>query len=327
MKIRLIITCITLAVLAGLVFGIRDGAQTVPTPENKQAASVLSLEQADRKLTLLFVGDIMLDRYVAKYIQENNDPVFPFRNVGDFLRDADITFGNLESVISDKGRNVGSIYSFRADPTVVEGLVWAGFDVLSLANNHSFDWTYAALMDTVERLRKVSILPVGAGLSYEEANAAQIVEKNGIRVGWYAFTNLTPQREGLSVFDESKSIERIRTERKEKDLDRVIVSMHWGDEYQTQSNDLQKRIAHALADGGVDIIVGHHPHVAQEVEWYNDTLILYSLGNFVFDQNFSEETMKGMAVKVTISEDDITPEYFTSYMNKRYQVERVEPDQ
>ena len=95
--------------------------------------------EQEKAITMIFVGDIMLDRGVEYMIQEHNDWKWPFLKIADELRKADILFGNLESVISDKGTKVGSIYSFRAEPETIEGLTFAGFDVLSLANNHAFD--------------------------------------------------------------------------------------------------------------------------------------------------------------------------------------------
>ena len=192
---------------------------------------------------------------------------------------------------------------------------------------------HAAITDSIERLTAASIIPIGAGHTYQEANAVRVVECNGMRFGWYAYTNLLPaslnagaDSAGLSEFDERKIAERIKNDKAEKNLDRIIVSIHWGEEYEIESNTPQKRIAHELADAGTDIIVGHHPHVAQETELYNGSLILYSLGNFVFDQGFSPETMRGLVARVTVSSDGIEPEYFTSYLNKQYQVERIEKE-
>ena len=120
--------------------------------------------------TLLFVGDIMLSRSVGAVMRKENDFAHPFRLVADTLRKADIAFGNLEGPISVRGEKQGSIYSFRADPRVAEGLTLAGFDVLSLANNHSMDWGRDALQDTRTTLEDNDIKPVGAGMDERQAN-------------------------------------------------------------------------------------------------------------------------------------------------------------
>jgi hypothetical protein len=115
-------------------------------------------------ITLLFVVDIMLDRGVEFYMKQHNDWKWPFLLIADTLKNADLVFGNLESVISDKGENLGSIYSFRADPKALEGLTFAGFDILSMANNHSLDWGVEALADSASRLKQAGIAPVGIEL-------------------------------------------------------------------------------------------------------------------------------------------------------------------
>lgn len=333
---RLATTLITLAILVGIVFGVSDfGVSSFNTAQisDRRSVNVSPVVLKNKEVTLIFVGDIMLSRSVGARIAKNNDPLFPFRFSRDFLHRGDITFGNLESVISDTGRNVGSAYSFRADPFVLDGLVDAGFDVVSIANNHAFDWGRSAFSDSMSRLMQAGIRPVGGGASYDEANTVVVLERSGIRFGWYAYTNLLPKTlnakeaiPGLSEFDEQKITQRIQTDKKEKNLDYTIVSMHWGNEYATEANTMQKKIAHELVDAGADIVIGHHPHVVQEVEWYKGKYIAYSLGNFVFDQYFSPDTMQGLVVHLTCDENGIMrAEHFSSVLNASYQVERLDP--
>ncbi len=266
-----------------------------------------ALDAVSKRATLLFVGDIMLSRAVGRKIEEVGDYRYPFLKSADILSGADLTFGNLESAISDRGRNQGSIYSFRANPRVVEGLVYAGFDVLSLANNHIWDWGSFALLDTVSLLKAAGITPVGAGENYEEANEPAIVEANGIRIAALSYTDLLPESleagsttPGISDFD-LESVKANASALKAQGY-LVIVMLHWGEEYEAVSNDLQKATAQELIDNGVDLVVGHHPHVVQELEQYRDGWIAYSLGNFIFDQTFSEETMRGAALLVEVDE-------------------------
>ncbi|MDD5230952.1 MAG: CapA family protein, partial [Candidatus Marinimicrobia bacterium] len=126
-------------------------------------------EKAESKIILYFTGDIMLDRGVDFYIQKNEDWHWPFLQISDFLNEADLVSGNLESMISDKGVNVGSIYSFQANPNSIDSLRYAGFDILSIANNHSFDYTRVALEDTMSRLKDADIDYIGGGFSENEA--------------------------------------------------------------------------------------------------------------------------------------------------------------
>src|SRR3989344_3560741 len=316
MKIRFALMAVTLAMLAGLVLGIRDSKLEQSTAFVRDAVVQHSAESIPKKATFVFVGDIMLARYVAKYRDAHEDPVWPFRNVLGFLQEADMTFGNLESVISDAGSDARNLYSFRAHPKMLAGLLAAGFDAVSVVNNHSLDWGREAFFDSSTRLRKADIRPV--------ANEVEVFEAGGFRIGIYAYTDLL-QAEGVNSFDVDRVVPQIGLDKERLGLDYSIVSFHWGNEYETTSSASQRYIAHSLVDAGADIVVGHHPHVAQEYEWYNRSLILYSLGNFVFDQNFSEETMRGLVARVGLSEERIEPEFFVSYINKEYQVEKIEP--
>lgn len=265
-----------------------------------------------KQIILIFTGDIMLDRGVEYKIKKEGggDFKFPFLKISDELNKADVLFGNLESVISDKGRKVGSIYSFRADPKAMSGLVFAGFDVVSVANNHVFDYSREAMEDSFKRLKEAGIEIAGGGFSEAEAHSAAVKEVNGTKIAFLAYDDqgsthwaASGENSGIAWLEEDKLKEDIAGAKKLADI--VIVSMHFGDEYKTQSNDRQKYFARLAIDSGVDLVVGHHPHVAQEVEKYNSGYIAYSLGNFVFDQGFSEETMKGLILKVLLEDDKI----------------------
>lgn len=261
--------------------------------------------------TLLFVGDIMLSRAVGRIMEKQDDYLFSFRHIADEIKSADIAFGNLENPISGRGKNQGSIYSFRADPRTVEGLEFAGFDVLSLANNHMWDWGADALQDTVTLLTTNNIQSVGAGIDYAHANNPVFLQADNTRVAFLAYTNLLPkslnatlESPGLSDFNLEKIKQTIAQIRAQADI--IVISLHWGEEYETSANDEQKEIAHALIDAGADIIAGHHSHVVQELEHYRGGVIAYSLGNFVFDQYFRKDTMQGAMLKVIVENKKVT---------------------
>ncbi|MEK7138299.1 MAG: CapA family protein [Patescibacteria group bacterium] len=264
-----------------------------------------------KDLKLVFVGDIMLSRGVANQIKENDDFNYPFLNIADYLNSFDLAIGNLEGPISNKGTNQGSIYSFRADPKVVEGLKYAGFDVVSLANNHMLDWGREALVQTRDLLEADGIKVTGAGKDYIEANEPPVFGVEGQKLAFLSYTDLYPKSlsatealAGVSDFNIEKIKAEIGELKKEGNL--VVILMHWGEEYHAKSDTTQQKIARVFIDAGADLIVGTHPHVAQEIEEYLGKYIVYSLGNFVFDQNFSAETMKGMAVEVDIRDGSVT---------------------
>ena len=275
----------------------------------------------ERATTLIFVGDIMLDRGVKGMVEKygKGDYKFPFLKIAEELQKADILFGNLESIISDKGEKVGSIYSFRADPKAIEGLKFAGFDILSVANNHIFDYGREAMEDSFKRLKEAQIDFVGGGFNEIEAYAPVIKEVNPstsstssrqagsgqVKIAFLAYTNLGSEywsakgnRSGIAWLTAENLEKGVREAKENADL--VIVSIHFGDEYQKKANSEQKYFAHLAIDSGADLVICHHSHIVGEVEEYKGKYIFYSLGNFVFDQKFSKETMEGLMLKVLL---------------------------
>jgi poly-gamma-glutamate synthesis protein (capsule biosynthesis protein) len=274
--------------------------------------SYVNFERKKEKITLFFVGDIMLDRGVKYSIEKygKGDYKFPFLKIVDELKKADILFGNLESVISDKGKKVGSIYSFRADPEAIEGLKFAGFDILSVANNHIFDYGREAMEDSFKRLKEAKIDYLGGGFNEKEACSPIIKEIGKTKIAFLAFSNLgTPlwaaseKKSGICWLEKEK-MERIINEIKKK-ADIVVVSFHYGEEYFSKPTQFQISISHSAIDSGADLVVGHHSHSVQPVEKYKSGWIAYSLGNFVFDQKFSKETMTGLMLKISIENSKI----------------------
>jgi len=289
--------------------------EIIHIPDKTQISSPVE----ENKITMIFVGDIMLDRGVKNMVDKHGDGDFrfPFLKIADYLNEADIVFGNLESVISDKGAKVGSIYSFRAEPEAIDGLVSAGFNIVSVANNHVFDYGRLAMEDNFLRLREAGIAYVGGGFSEEEAYSPVIKEiENGsasspqTKIAFLAYTNLGSPH--WVAKGENSGIAWLEKERMEKDIkeaknlaDLIIVSFHYGDEYQLKPNQFQISVSQAAIDAGANLVIGHHPHVVQPVEKYNKGHIAYSLGNFIFDQDFSKETMRGLMLKVIVQEGEI----------------------
>jgi len=287
-----------LAAVAGLF--IFAGEETEQEAEKK----------SDSEITLFLVGDIMLNRGVEYMIEKEGkgDFRYPFLKIRDYLFPADLVFGNLEGPISDKGEKVGGIYSFRAEPEVKEGLIFAGFDILSLANNHLLDYQRIALEETMKILREGGIDYVGAGFGEEEAFSVKVKEVKDVKIGFLAYTNLGPEAwrardnySGIACISETDLPEiasGIKSAKEKVDL--LVVSLHAGQEYAPEPTHFQREFSRAAIESGADLVVGHHPHVVQEIERYQSGWIAYSLGNFVFDQAFSEETMQGLLLEVII---------------------------
>jgi len=250
------------------------------------------------EIKLLFVGDIMMTRYVEKKIKRlDKEFIYPFENVIDYLKSFDYVIANLEGPISDKGVKVGSKYSFRMKPDVAKALSKANINVVNLANNHIFDYGRVAFEDSLKNLEKNNIKYFGN--SYEPL----IIEKGGVKIGFLGFSDflkhLEVREEKIGIAVVNSNLSEIIKKAKEK-VDILIVSFHWGEEYKKIANERQRKIAKIAIDSGADLVIGHHPHVIQNIEKYKDKFIFYSLGNFVFDQNFSKETMIGGGVEVYI---------------------------
>jgi poly-gamma-glutamate capsule biosynthesis protein CapA/YwtB (metallophosphatase superfamily) len=239
----------------------------------------------------------MLGRRVETMARARGDWGFPFRRVATRLRDADVAFANLECI----GTTVGGPSTFKADPRALDGLREAGIDVVSVANNHTMDAGPEALAEMLARLQELGITPTGVRY-LPDAQRLVTVEANGTRIGFLAYSwsvgdfapvvglpSLARTRREEMVAD----ITRVRPE-----VDYLVVSLHMGEELAPRSGEGQQLKARAAIDAGADLVVGHHPHVPQEVERYGRGFIAYSLGDFVFDH--PELSADGALLEVTL---------------------------
>lgn len=258
------------------------------------------------RLSLAVVGDIMLSRTVDKVIQRTTWKT-PLAFVPEIVKKADIAFANLECPASFRGKpypGKPADVTFRANPASLFGLKFAGFDVVSLANNHSTDYGPVALQDTLSSLDQLGIATCGAGSSQKEARRPAILERNGIRLAFLAYAEPiwsvtaagdgTPPTAGVAIIREEDIIDDIREAAKK--ADGVLVSLHWGEEFHRAPRESDRALAKRLIAAGALVILGHHPHVLQGAEWYRQGLILYSMGNFVFDMK--DDTTYDSAVAV-----------------------------
>ena len=303
---------------------------------------------------LVFVGDINLGRGVGESVVQKGkgDYNYIFTNVASYLGSFDLTIGNLESIISDKGTNTKANYgvSLRAVPEAIKGLTGAGFDIVSVANNHTGDYNLEGMTDSFARIEGAGIKISGGGSNRTEARSPVINDIKGVRIACLSYTSVgmymdsyymgtrpvddwiaTAENPGIawahnSRFDELGNLDDMADDIKKADMlaDVVVVMIHFGTEYEKVSNDFQKLTAHAAIDAGADLVIGHHPHVTQETEMYNGGYIAYSLGNFVFDQS-KEGTDKGMVVEATIADGNVTNvKTRNTIINDYYQVSLVE---
>lgn len=286
------------------------------------------------KIVLAFVGDIMLDRGVKfmtdKYFGGDYDQLLS--KVQLILSPYDFLFANLEGPISSGGQDQGGIYSFRMEPQVISALKNSGFDSVSIANNHIFNWGTEALKNTMELLYNAGISYVGGGFSGQEAYSGRDFNIEGVKFTVLAFSEFTAggvqstsTDAGIAVISEENIKNFVSQAKSRSDL--VVVSFHFGEEYKKIPNDYQKKYAELTIDSGADLIIGHHPHVVQTLERYKDSYIIYSLGNFIFDQYFSPETMTGGLLEVEVGTNSKKIERVSLKkvsLNKYYQIESIE---
>jgi len=262
--------------------------------------------------TLIAVGDIMPGRTVETKILKYNDWSYPFRETFQITNDGDIIFGNLESPLIEGSPTPAGKMIFRTDPKIIEGLKFGGFNILSLANNHIKNQGTNGIINTIKVLDEAGIKHTGAGENITQAEQATIFDINDIKFGILAYldNSFVPSSYGagennsgspfMNLADLKKDISNL----KEK-TDIIIISMHAGTEYTNNPNQKQIEFAHTAIETGANLVIGHHPHVVQPVEYYKNGLIIYSLGNFIFDQMWSKETREGAIAKITFYDKEI----------------------
>lgn len=262
---------------------------------------------------LCAVGDVSVNREA---------PASAFDLVRPILRGAEVTFGNCESVYSEKGeRNPHASGAVYASPQAVPALAGAGFDVMSFANNHALDRGTEAFVETLDLLHEHGIATCGAGLDLQEASAARIVERDGVRAAFIGCCSIlfpgydaTDRRPGCAPLHAKTSYEqaemeqpgsppRIATTAEPLDVDRIVAEVervrdladivvftpHWGLHFTPGAiADYETEVARAVIDAGADLVLGHHQHILKPVQVYRGKVIFHGLGNFVFDLVFSQ---------------------------------------
>ena len=276
------------------------------TSSTTTSSTTTTTEAPTPALVVAASGDVLADRLVGDFIDRNGGEAV-FAKVRPLLETAHLAFVNLECPLSDGGtRDPHKEYTFLGRPALVDGLVTAGIDMVSLANNHAVDFGPAALLDTIDRLDKAGVNHAGAGADAQAARApALLITPAGV-VAFLAFTEIihpgfpaTADGPGISPATDRKKLLAAIASADEK-ADFVIVSFHWGTEYTRQPSQDQRRLAHQAVDAGADLILGHHPHVIQGLELYRERLIAYSLGDFVWDHH-SRETGETVVLRVAMT--------------------------
>ena len=311
-KITTTLVCIILLVFAGILYTktFKNNSSNVKDNDNK-VIKALKKEENIKKIKLLATGDGLIHSVIFKSYQNANggfDFTPALSDVKDIISDYDIAYYNQETPMGDATLDYSGYPRFYVPKEFGDAMMDAGFNTVSLASNHSLDRGEAGILQTVKYYKTTNLLYNGINDSKEMRNNYIIKEKNGITYTLLSYTTLT---NGLSVpagkdyllniYDEEKVKEDIKNVRDKVDV--LIVAMHWGEEYQSSPNDSQKQIAKTLTDAGVDIIIGNHPHILQPITKINDTIVMYSLGNFISNQYGNDDYNKLVGFMATL---DIT---------------------
>ena len=243
----------------------------------------------------LFFGDIMLDRNVGKIIKKDNNNLNNLLSAipVNFFTNHDIVGANLEGAVTQNGTHAPPINSndFAFAPELVKNFKDNYyFDFFNIANNHVTDQGQAGFEETQKNLEDLSLNFVGCPDKQVDDCSVKIIKINGKTIGVAGFSMV------YGVFPVDKALEKIKSLASSTEM--VVVNIHWGSEYEHRFSKAQQNLAYKMIDAGADVIIGHHPHVIQGMEIYNNHPIFYSLGNFIFDQYFSSDTQEELAVNL-----------------------------
>jgi len=252
---------------------------------------------AETKVAMTFAGDCTLggedklaqkDASFASYAKKEGYDYF-FSQVKDLFSTDDVTVVNLEGVLKADfyGKIPKKFICFRGLPEYTAMLTSGSVEAVNLANNHAGDYGDGGRASTMQAL-------TDAGVGYFNAENVYLFKKNGVNIAFCGFWCTAYQRDGAQFRETVRKL-------KQQGANAVVVSLHFGQEYHTLHNTAQTSIAHAMIDAGADLVIGHHPHVAQGLEIYRDRTILYSLGNFVFGGNAQVRSQPCLIGRVTLT--------------------------
>ncbi|WP_066288351.1 CapA family protein [Bacillus sp. FJAT-29937] len=338
-----ILFCFALIILSTALilnmYNENENSKAVPLMVQVHAAKQASVshKQLIETVTLGAIGDILIHDWVyndAK-TQSGYDFTPMFQPIISVLQEPDLLLANQETILGGEEFGISSYPLFNSPQEVGDALLQAGVDIVSTANNHSLDKGEKGLVASIDYMDKIGLPHVGTYKSPEDQKSLTILNKNGIKVAYLSYTygtNGIPIPKGkdflVNLIDKEAMKEELHRAKQESDV--VVMSLHWGNEYQRFPTSEQIELGHCLINEGTDILFGHHPHVLQPMEWVTaqdgrKALIVYSLGNFLSGQNWDYKDIGGMAtINITkqVNENGVSitldnPNFFPTYVSKQ----------
>ncbi len=276
-----------------------EPAPTVTTLPRWPSPSPLAAPPEGR-IALAAVGDVMLGRSIEERMEAYGTD-YPFQALAPLLRQADITVGNLESVLSQGGEPAAKMFVFRGHPRMAAGLAEAGFDVLNLANNHILDYGAEGVTETLAALEGQGVHGIGAG---PQAADPVVVEARGIRVAFLARNIAGPAQTGVAAVPDEATLRRDVWQAR-KQVDALVLLLHTGTDYDDQPTPQQRALARTAVEAGADLVIGYHRYLVQDTEQYGRGFIAYGLGDFSFDIDIVDEARDGAVLWVLLSKDGV----------------------
>ena len=303
-----------------------------PTPISEKTPEATPaprpLPAPSRRVTINAVGDIMLARDLTT-MMDTYGSAAPYAAVRDLLADADLTIANMEGTFTERGVQQVKAYTFRTPPRHAAGLSEAGIDIVSLGNNHTADYGRLGVLDTLAALDAAGVRHAGAGMDELEARSPVLTEVNGLRIAFLSYNAILEATFAGSTsagvaYGSEANVRHDVTYWKERS-DVVIVALHAGTEYTDAPNATQLVVAQAAVESGAALVLGHHPHVLQGWGAWGDGVIVYSLGNFVFDLDADDlRTLGERPFQSVILRIELTPAGVTSITPRPLYIDPVE---
>jgi poly-gamma-glutamate capsule biosynthesis protein CapA/YwtB (metallophosphatase superfamily) len=255
----------------------------------------------DSSIVFIFTGDLNFAHAFETANRHRPIDVFAhWKDIGTY----DCMMVNLENAVTRSIDSVEKEFVFKMQPEFLSQFIGAGITIVNCANNHTADFGVEGILETIHQLDSAGIQHVGVGENFSDARKPVIYSKNDLRIGFVGYGGVKDfiaerKKPGTNSRNEKYIIKDIRKLKPQVDL--IVVSLHWGEELETEPDQYQIGIARRIIDSGADLIIGHHPHVVQGIERYHGKIIAYSLGNFVFGGNANSANSETAVLKVTIT--------------------------